>query len=40
MSPAKASRITANLRGEDPHSAKEIEKALQSSRAEEALRRP
>ena len=33
MSPAKASRITANLRGEDPHSAKEIEKALQSSRA-------
>lgn len=33
MSPAKASRITANLRGKDPHSAKEIEKALQSSRA-------
>lgn len=33
MSPAKASRITANLRGEDPHSAEEIEKALQSSRA-------
>ena len=33
MSPAKASRITADLRGEDPHSAEEIEKALQSSRA-------
>ena len=33
MSPAKASRITANLRGEDPHSAEKIEKALQSSRA-------
>ncbi len=33
MSPAKASRITATLRGEDPHSAQEIEKALQSSRA-------
>ena len=32
MSPDKASRITAQLRGEDPHSAKKIEKALQSSR--------
>jgi flagellar motility protein MotE (MotC chaperone) len=45
MSPAKAGRITANLRGEDPHSAKEIEKALQSSRAKtgskkEAARAP
>ena len=33
MSPAKASRITARLRGEDPHSAKQIEQALQSGRA-------
>jgi cell division septation protein DedD len=33
MSPAKASRITAELRGEDPHSAEQIEQALQSSRA-------
>jgi flagellar motility protein MotE (MotC chaperone) len=33
LSPAKASRITARLRGEDPRSAEKIEKALQSSRA-------
>jgi flagellar motility protein MotE (MotC chaperone) len=33
MSPAKASRITARLRGEDPHSAEKIEKALESNRA-------
>jgi len=32
MSPPKASRITAKLRGEDPHSAEKIEQALQSSR--------
>lgn len=33
MSPAKASRITAKLRGEDPQSAEKIERALQSTRA-------
>jgi flagellar motility protein MotE (MotC chaperone) len=33
MSPEKASRITARLRGEDPRSAEKIEQALQSSRA-------
>ncbi len=36
LSPAKASRITAKLRGEDPRSAEQIEKALQSSRAKSA----
>ena len=33
LSPAKAGRITARLRGEDPRSAEKIEKALRSSRA-------
>jgi flagellar motility protein MotE (MotC chaperone) len=33
MSPAKASRITAQLRGEDPKSAEKIERALKSNRA-------
>ncbi len=33
LSPAKASRITARLRGEDPKSAEKIEKALRSSKA-------
>ena len=32
MSPEKASRITMRLRGEDPQSARQIEKALESSR--------
>jgi len=36
MNPAKASRITARLRGEDPHSAEQIEKALRSSSAKTA----
>jgi flagellar motility protein MotE (MotC chaperone) len=36
LSPEKASRITTRLRGENPHSAKEIEKALASSRAKTA----
>lgn len=36
LSPQKASRITTRLRGESPQSAKEIEKALESSRAKTA----
>lgn len=36
LSPQKASRITTRLRGEDPHSAREIEEALESSRAKTA----
>ena len=36
LSPQKASRITTRLRGEDPHSAKQIEKALESSRQKTA----